>query len=177
MLNFDCDRQAKCDYTASTYDYFRSYYPQFTAITFFEADEEGNLIPFGDKRAYQQAHIDVYTLLESERTAYTYSTEIKERWGRYVSDFYGEEGKEGWVYNIEKDDWLEKENDKGRIPLFANLYPDDKITIWNINKVDKSQHIHKAIKKVNIDPDSPRKVQERIQLWNKDGKTIRRIKG
>ena len=175
-LDFNCDRKAKNDFTASTYSYFTTHYPQYTAITYYEADKWGNLIPYGDPRAYEQAHIDTYIKLESSARTITYSVELKERWGRYISTYYGEEGQEGWVYNYEKDGWLMDEVEKGRIPLFCNEYPDDKMTIWNILKVDKSHNIRKAIKKVNIDPNSERKVQDRIQLWNKDGITIERIR-
>jgi hypothetical protein len=176
MLNFNCDRPAKCDFTASTTDYVTVYYPQFTGITYYEADDDGDLVPFGDLRASSTAHIDVYMELSSDSTDITYAIELKERWGKYTSTYYGEEGGEGWVYNIEKDDWLLKEKDNGRIPLFANLYPDDKITIWRIDNVDRTDIIEKPIKRVNIDPDSQRVTQKRLQLWNKDGKTIRRIR-
>ena len=175
-LNFNCDRQAKNDFTASTYDYLTSNFPQFTGISYFEADEDGDLVPYGDWRASDTARTDVYMALSSKNTDITYACELKERWGSYTSTYYGEPGGEGWIYNIEKDESLQKEEERGFVPLFANLYPDDKITIWRIDNVDRTDIITKDIKKVNIDPNSPRIPQKRLQLWNKDGKTIRRIR-
>ncbi len=176
-MDFNCDRQAKNDFTASTTAHITKFHPQYTGITFMEADNDGDLVPYGDWRASTTAHTDVYMALSTSATDITYACELKERWGRYTSTYYGEEGGEGWIYNIEKDEWLQKERDNGRIPLFANLYPDNKITIWRIDNVNRTDIITKNIKKVNIDPNSQRIPQKRLQLWNKDGKTIERIRG
>lgn len=176
-FNFNCDRPAKNDFTASTYDYLTKHFPQYTGISYYEADDDGDLVPYGDWRASSTAHTDLYMELSSTARTIMYAIELKERWGRYISTYYGEEGQEGWVYNYEKDGWLMDEAEKGCIPLFCNEYPDNKMTIWNILKVDKSHSIQKSIKKVNIDPNSERRVQDRIQLWNKDGITIERIRG
>lgn len=176
--NFTIDRESKNDYTASTVAYLNENYPNITGITFYEPDEDGDLVPYGDWRASTTAHIDIVADLSWDGGNVTYSAEIKERWGNYTSDFYGKDGQnKGWVYNIEKDGWLEKECSLGRIPIYVNLYPDGVIRVWNINKIDKSHHTTLPIKKIHTDPDSPRVEQERIELWNRDGKTYKRIKG
>lgn len=177
MLNFNCDRQAKNDFTASTYDYLTKTFPEWTGITYYEADDDGDLVPYGDWRASTTARTDVYMELSSTMRDIMYACELKERWGRYTSTYYGEEGGEGWILNIEKDDSLEEERNKGYIPLYVNLYPDNKLTIWRIDNVDRNDVITKEIRKINIDPNSKRIPQQRLQLWNRDGKMIERIRG
>lgn len=176
MLNFNCDRQAKCDWTASTAQYLEEHWKG--DYKFFESDKDGNLVPFGDKSAFVNSHMDVYLVLYSAFTpVITYAVELKERLGIYTSKYYGEEGQEGWMYNIPKDGYLKDEMKAGRIPLFSNLYPDSAITIWNISKISPKNigMTTKNIKKVNIDPDSKKIPQDRLLLKNKDGITIRRI--
>ena len=176
MLDFNCDRQAKCDWTASTAQYLEEHWKG--DYKFFESDRNGNLVPFGDKSAYEQSHMDVYLTIYSAYTPVrTYAVELKERLGRYISTYYGEEGQEGWMYNIPKDNYFKAEIKAGRIPLFSNLYPDSAITIWNISKIapENIGRTTKNIKKVNIDPDSQKIPQDRLLLMNKDGITIRRI--
>ena len=176
-LDFGCDRPSKNDFTASTYDYLTKTHPEWTGITYYEADDDGDLVPFGDWRASTTARTDVYMHLSSTKRDIMYACELKERLGKYISTYYGEPGGEGWILNIEKDDSLEAERLKGYVPLYVNLYPDNKITIWRIDNVDRTDIITKDIRKVNIDPNSKRISQQRLQVWNKDGKTIERIRG
>lgn len=178
MLDFNCDRRAKCDFTASTANYLRQKWG--SDFAFYESDKEGNLVPFGSEYSDIHSHMDLYIVLYSAWTAVvTYAVELKERQGRYTSKSYGEEGQEGWMYNIPKDTYFKKEMDAGRKPLFANLYPDSAITIWNIAKISPENigSTTKMIKGINIDPLSPKREQERLLLMNKDGITIPRIQG
>lgn len=177
-LDFSCDRPAKNDFTASTYSHFLTACPEWVA-TYYEWDKDGNVVPYGDPSASEQSHLDIMIKMDNRNDGRTkfYGAEIKERLGKYISTYYGEEGQEGWMYNLPKDTYLQMAANRGIIPLFANLYPDQKVTIWNIKKVKRSDTITKDIKRINIDPDSKKIPQERLQLWNKDGTTIRRING
>lgn len=174
-MDFNCDRQAKNDFTASTANYLKEKNWDFA---YFESDTEGNLVPYGSPDADIHSHMDLYIVLYSGCTAVkTYAVELKERWGRYVSTAYGGDGQEGWMYNIPKDGYFKTEEKKGRTPLFCNLYPDGVLTIWNISRITPSSVIIKDIKGINIDPDSPKRPQQRLQLYNKDGITIKRLRG
>lgn len=175
-MGFDCDRQAKNDFTASTYAYLTMMYPKYN-VKYFEADADGDLVPYGTWQASLTAPLDVYIELYNDTTDIVYSVEIKERWGNYTSTSYGNPGQEGWMYNPPKDEKLQRERKEGRIPLFCNLYPDGLLTIWRVDNVNREDILLKDIRKINIDPNSRTCKQKRYQLWNKDGKTIKRIKG
>ena len=175
-LNFNCDRQAKNDFTASTFAYITSSCPDWS-VSYFEWDSTGTEIPYGDERSYEQSHMDVGMRLTNSSSTHTYVAEIKER--TYNSTAYGKEGdKEGWMYNIPKDKYLHNEQEKGNIPLFSNLYKDGVVAIWNMSKVHPDKEVLvKDIKKINIDPHSKKIPQERLQLWNRDATMIKRKRG
>lgn len=173
-LDFDCDWKAKCDWTASTSQYLNEHWGG--DYKFYESDTDGNLVPFGDATANRKSHMDLYLVLYSAYTPIvTYAVELKER--TYLSTQYGNEGQEGWMYNIPKDGYFRKEMKAGRVPLFSNLYPDSAITIWNVKKISPENigRTTKMIKGITIDPDSRKRPQERLLLMNKDGITIRRV--
>lgn len=182
MLDFNCDRKAKDDWTASTASYLDNKWCSNASdygYKFFESTTTGELVPYGDPTADIHSHMDLYlTLYKGLTPVLTYAIELKERWGRYVSTLYGEEGDdEGWMYNEEKGEYFEREIELGRIPVFSNLYPDNKITIWNLLRIPEENihHMVKPIKKINIDPNSKKEEQARNGLMNKDGMMIDRI--
>lgn len=181
-LDFNCDRQSKDIFTATTFNVLTSNtkYSAYTSITFYERDINGNLVPYGEGKEYQQDHIDIFIILKSDTETVKIATELKERWGIYVSDFYGkDEQDKGWVLNIPKDYWLMEMAKEGWIPWYSNLYPDGVLRIWNLKNIILTEDTltELPIKKVNIDPDSPRIMQTRQQLWNRQGKTFKIIRG
>lgn len=182
MLNFNCDRPSKDVFTATTYHLItaNTKYSAYTSVTFYERDEDEKLVPYGQGKENEKDHIDVFIILKSDTETIKIANELKERWGRYVSDFYGKEGDEaGWVLNIPKNYWLLEMAKKGWIPWYTNIYPDGIMRIWNLNKIILTEDTvtELPIKQVNIDPDSPRIMQPRQQLWNSQGKAYKIIKG
>ncbi len=180
-MDFNCDRPSKDVFTATTYHLItaNTKYSAYTSITFYERDEDGKLVPYGQGKENEQDHIDIFIVLKSDTETIKIANELKERWGIYVSDFYGKDGQDkGWVLNIPKNYWLLEMAKDGWIPWYSNIYPDGVLRIWNLNNIilTKDTLTELPIKKVNIDPDSPRIMQTRQQLWNRQGKAYKVIK-
>lgn len=181
-MDFNCDRPSKDVFTATTYHLItaNTKYSAYTSVTYYERDEAGNFVPYGQGKENEQDHIDIFLILKSKDNILKIAIELKERWGKYVSDYYGKEGdKEGWVLNIPKNYWLMEMAKDGWIPWYSNIYPDGMLRIWNLKNIILTEDTltELPIKKVNIDPDSPRIMQTRQQLWNRQGKTYKTIKG
>lgn len=169
---FDCDRQSKYDFTASTVNYLQEkYMDKDITVVFKELDDEGNLVEFDSADASSTARTDLIMFFND----IGYNIELKERWGKYHSEFYGKEGdSEGWFVNIEKYDVLMK--DKKYIPIFANLFPDGVVRTWNLNNINFTHTLTKNIAKTNV-VESAVIPQKRYDVYNKDGKSYKRIKG
>ena len=188
------DRDSKNDYTASTYSYFSTSCPQITEVTYYEKDRYGNLVPYGSPLAFSSSYLDVYIKLKFKNGKVAWiASELKERhynrlkfkkygikeW--YNSDTYGDRNtgkKEGWMLENGKDYHLDGAVEKGYNPWYVNLYPDNKIRIWDMRTADKSNKITNTTQEITIDPDSGYVTRERIELWNDDAiMTIPRLKG
>ena len=182
-LSYDCDIPSKYATTATCEYYFNSTNSTWTGRTYWERTETGKLVPFGSENVNRTDRLDIFIRLENGKKVLWCACEIKERWGVYVSDYYGKEGQDkGWFLNIDKDSILREYSDRGFCPLYINLYPNGKTRIWNLWKVNKIIDIETTrtsalIKKQNINPDSERVLQNRYQLWNNWGVTINTIKG
>lgn len=173
---FSCDRQAKYDFTASTVAYFDSLYTSYS-LEFYEFDKDNHFIEFDSACSSEHSRLDLGMKLSiAGKDDVYYVFELKERWGKYVSTLYGEEGQEGWMYNQPKDEVLRKASESGCIPIYVNLYPDGVVRIWNLNKVTEVGHITKTYNKYNVVA-SPMMVQERLTLMNKQGVSFQRIIG
>ena len=158
-LNWDCDRKAKCDFTASTVNYWRERGAE-GQLRFWEATSAATLVPFGDNRAYPQSRFDVYFSYDDR---IWYAVEIKER--TRPSD-YERTIEEGAFMNKEKKDLIQPLKDKGYIPIWCELYPDGVIRVWNLKKIDVDSlpTTTASIKRITIDPDSKKKPQLRFLL-------------
>ena len=168
---FSCDRQSKYDFTASTVTYIKDKFIDRKAyVVFKELDADGNLVNFDSDDVSQVSRTDLIMFYNDVK----YVIELKERWGKYTSDYYGKENDaEGWMLNIDKVDELNKID---AIPLYVNLYPDGVVRIWNLDKISDFQTITKNIHKTTV-VDSEVRKQDRYEVWNKDSKTIKRVKG
>lgn len=168
---FSCDRQSKYDFTASTVSYLSSKYEdKEIELKFKELDENGVEVDFDNCNSYDKSRVDLIMYFNGKK----YVIELKERWGKYTSSFYGKEDDvEGWMLNIDK---VQELNKLDGTPLYVNLYMDGKIRIWNLNKIDDYQTITKFIHKTTV-LDSEIKKQDRFQVWNKDSILLDRITG
>lgn len=169
--NFKCDRQSKLDYTASTIYYLMlKMGDKLKSVEFYEYDKEGNLVEFDSPLAYEQSRTDLACFINGKRV----NSELKERWQPYNHQSYGkDEDKEGWMLNIDKVDELKKIDG---IPLYANLFEDGWVRVWNLNKVPQPTTITKNIAKTTVIKSKKIK-QDRYQLWNRDSIIFQRIKG
>lgn len=169
---YECDRQSKYDFTASTVAYLCEIYGnKVKSIIFKEFDAHGNEVEFDSPYSCVESRTDLVMYYND----HPYVIELKERWGGYHSNYYGKEGdKEGWFLNIQKK--IQLLDQKWAIPLYVNLFPDGVIRLWNLRKItDFPEHNHTiGIKTVE---DKGRKIQKRNGLWNKDSTTIKRISG
>ena len=168
---FDCDRNAKNDFTASTY----SYYSYNTGITFFESTSASTLVPFGDDRAWVSSRMDLYIQWDTPYYHIIFPTEIKERDFPSDKDFIM---KEGAYINPEKIEVVKEEINKGNIPLWAEVYT-DKIRVWNLTKIDLDtlQVKYVPIKRYDI-YNGPKVMQKRFLLpVSAATAEYRRIKG
>lgn len=168
---FCCDRQSKYDFTASTVTYIKDKFTDRKAyVVFKELDADGNLVAFDSNDSFDKSRTDLVMFYNDTK----YVIELKERWGKYTSDYYGKENDaEGWMLNIDKVIELNKID---AIPLYVNLYPDGVVRVWNLDKISDYQKITKNIHKTTV-ADSEVINQNRYAVWNKDSVTIPRITG
>ena len=170
---FECDRQSKYDYTASTVNYIKNKMTGRTVVVIFkELDKDGNEVEFDSVLSDKQSRNDLIMYYNGTK----YVIELKERLNpKYHSEYYGKEGdKEGWMLNIEKYYSLKKA--KNAIPLYVNLYKDNVVRVWNLDKIDSYSTINKPINKYTV-KNSEVINQDRYEVWNKDAITIKRVKG
>lgn len=168
---FNCDRPSKYSFTASTVNYLSSTVKdKDITVVFKEFDDNGNLVEFDSPDASTTSRSDLVMFYNDV----PYIVELKERWGRYTSTAYGEEGSEGWMLNVDKQIELTKQN--WAIPLYVNLFPDGVIRAWNLNRIGDYTTVTKGIHKTTV-MESERITQTRYEVWNKDSKTYKRIEG
>lgn len=171
---YNCDRQSKYDFTASTVTYIQDiYYNKDVEIVFKEIDKNGNLVILGNPYANTQSTTDLAMFIND----IPYMVELKERWGKYHSTFYGKENdNEGWVLEKKKKEALFKAKEKGYIPLYVNIYPDGKVRIWNLNKIKLSDTKQKTAPKTTV-VDSGKIEKDIYELWNIDSIEIEKVRG
>lgn len=157
--NFECDRPAKNDFTASTVQYLERTGHR-APVSFYEENTYGTLVPFGSPEASPYAHIDVYMQYGNA----WYAIELKERTGYNSNN--SKIMEEGTYYNYEKDKVLKESMKNGFIPLFVDLYPDGVIRVWNVSSIDIAELAVEttSIRRYTVDPSSPQKVQKRPLL-------------
>ena len=169
---FACDRQSKYDFTASTINYLiQAMGDKLKSVEFYEYDENDNLIEFDSKNVDGQSRTDLAFFVNGNKRV---NAELKERWGKYNSNCYGkDEDKEGWILEMDK---KEKLMEKIGLPLYANLYMDGKIRLWNLNKIENFNIINKNTPKTTV-IQSEIINKDRYEVWNRDSKVIQRIIG
>ena len=176
-LNFDCDRPAKNDFTATTYN-LATGLTNYGSIEYYEGKKKcvespDDLVPYGSLDANEKSHYDIwmkYTTNDGSRIWYVF--ELKER--NNPSDYYP-------TAFINEEKWPEfvTYRDKGIIPCWVELYTDNKIRIWNLRTTDFC-HLKcsmRFIKQINIDPDSPKKMQIRREIPMEWGNLLERLNG
>jgi hypothetical protein len=180
---FECDKESKEQFINSTNAYWAQQAPQFELkwygvnTTLSEDNEivDYTLTDLGKEDS--TSRLDLAMVASFNGVDIPYIFELKERSWRYPSDRYGNEGQEGWMYNMEKDSVLRLAKEKNFIPIYVNLYPDNLIRVWNIGKISKTELpvIEKPIKKQTVIEDSPRVEQKRYTLANNQGITYTRL--
>ena len=170
---FKCDRQSKYDFTATTVNYLSKINKPLKVI-FKEFDKKGNIVDFDSPDSYEQSPIDLKMYMEIDGKNIEYNVELKERWNKYNSNYYGKENdSEGWVLNIDK---VQAFNKLNGIPLYVNLYPDKIVRIWNLDKINSFNTITKYIADQTVKK-SKKSDKDRYEVWNKDSKVLIRYKG
>lgn len=162
---FEEDYKSKVIFTASTQQYWNKLFPKDT-LTFYGLNQQGNLVKLED--SYDKSRIDMVMLVEHNNKILKYAIELKER--TLTSKCYGE-NNEGWLLEKKKyDEIIEYKQLSGMTPIYANLYTDGIIRIWNLNKTNTSNTINKPFNKYTV-INSNKINKKGIQLYNKDGKT------
>lgn len=158
MADYNCDRKAKNDFTASTVQYLRTI-GYMKPPKFMEEDDNRNLVEYGSSAASMTAGVDIYMFYGGSK----YVIELKERY-KYDHDDYWIMN-DGTFYNIEKDNKLKERQEDGYIPLFADIYRDNIIRVWNMSGIDLKNlpRTKKMIKRKEIE-DTERIMQERALL-------------
>lgn len=170
---FKCDRQSKYDFTATTVNHLSKINKPIKVI-FKEFDKKGNIVDFDSPDSYEQSPIDLKMYMEIDGKNIEYNVELKERWNKYNSNYYGKENdSEGWVLNIDK---VQAFNKLNGIPLYVNLYPDKIVRIWNLDKINSFNTITKYIADQTVKK-SKKSDKDRYEVWNKDSKVLMRYKG
>ena len=132
------------------------------------------IVPLGSES--DKANLDLAMKVTSLITGmvYWYVIELKERFGKYTSKRYGEAGCEGWIVEPEKYNVLTIAMSKGYIPVYGNLYPDDVIRIWRIDKLLKIDAGYKFTPKHSVVVDSPKEDRYKLFVYNNDSQSYRR---
>lgn len=99
----------------------------------------------------------------------TYAFELKERSSMYPSTRYGGEGQEGWIIERGKLKNLEKAKEEKYRPIYANIFPDGKIAIWNVSKVAYREGTERAYRKHTVDNAGGAYNEAKFEVWYKDG--------
>lgn len=174
---FDCDRQAKYDFTASTAQYW-SNTTDPSLLGFYEMTSAGTLVPFGSEEADEKSHMDLYIHYSAmtDNDLYDvlkYAVELKERTYNSNTGFLISKGS---FINPKKIESIKQET--GVTHLWAELYPDDVIRIWNLSKIDLDsiRFVPSRIKRYDI-YDGPKIPQKRGLLPVDKAITIRRVRG
>lgn len=165
------DRQTKHDFTASTIAYLEKT-GHHAPVAFYEENIYGDLVPFGSPDANPFARIDLYMQYGN----WWYAIELKGRW-----KFNSTEPLlvvSGTYYNYEKEEPLKEAQEKGFIPLWAELYPDAVVRVWNVSHIKASElpSDEKTIQRYTCVPSSPRKRQKRALLPVSAATEYKRIK-
>ena len=171
MSKYTCDRPSKDTFTSTTYNYWTSTFPE-SEITYWEKTSTGDLVPYGSVEADEQAREDIYVYFrKSPRNSLKLLVfELKERWGIYISTYYGKEGdEEGWILEEKKyDDLLKVAEASGASIYYVNIYPDDIIQIWNLLKHPPMGKITKTTNRYTVEPERGKVTRDRLEVWNKD---------
>lgn len=180
---FECDKESKEQFINSTTAFWRQEAPQFELKWYgvnTTLNEDNEIVDYTLTSLGKEdstSRLDLAMVASSQGIEIPYIFELKERSWKYPSDKYGNEGQEGWMYNMEKDSVLRLAKEKNFVPIYVNLYPDNLIRIWNIGKINQTELpvIEKAIKKQTVIEDSPKVEQKRYTLTNKQGTTYTRL--
>lgn len=174
---FDCDRQAKYDFTASTAQYW-SNTTDPSLLGFYEMTSAGTLVPFGSEEADDKSHMDLYIHYSAMTNGdlydvLKYAVELKERTYNSNTGFLISKGS---FINPKKIESIRQET--GVTHLWAELYPDDVIRIWNLSKIDLDsiRFVPSRIKRYDI-YNGPKIPQKRGLLPVDKAITIRRVRG
>ncbi len=184
MADYRCDKQSKLDYMASTTAYLSEVAPEWTVSWYgcnVNKDNNNKVITGITKteigKDEEQSNLDL--IMEIKKDGYdlplNYVIELKERLGSYTSDAYGNEGQEGWMYNVEKDSALRVARQYGYIPRYANVYPDGVCRTWNIEKCSKELKKF-DVPNSTIEPEKGRAIKDRYLLRNDEAITYKRIR-
>lgn len=125
---FGGDRPAKNDLTASTLTFL---FKNNKNVSFWEKDINGNLVPYGDPRAYEQDRYDLYIKYYD----FWFAVEMKSRDLSHIS-YWVTAATEGEMFEIEKCEETKELQQEGYICLWAAVYNDGRIRIWQLNYMD-----------------------------------------
>lgn len=129
---FACDRQAKADATASTLNYLNKRFginPK--NVKYYEYDDDGNPVPFGDARACEQSRSDILMVINFWGYELRFPIELKERSFDHMCHFTTAV-TEGAILEVNKKEEAERiMNEEGMPYLWMELYIDKKIRLWN----------------------------------------------
>lgn len=174
---FDCDRQAKYDFTASTAQYW-SNTTDPSLLGFYEMTSAGTLVPFGSEEADDKSHMDLYIHYSAMtngdlHSVLQYAVELKERTYNSNTGFLISKGS---FINPEKIESIRQET--GVTHIWAELYPDDVIRIWNLDKIGLDNIVYELdyIKRYDV-YNGPKIPQKRGLLPVDKAITIRRVRG
>lgn len=126
---FDGDRPAKNDLTASTlYQVFSS----DPNASFWEKTTSGELVPYGDPRAIKSRNkYDLFV----HYFDFWFAIEMKSRSFKHNS-YLVTASTEGEIFEVKKCEETKLLQQEGYICLWASVYSDGKIRIWQLNNID-----------------------------------------
>ena len=125
---FGGDRLAKNDLTASTLHFL---FKNDKNVTFWEKDDNGVLVPYGDPKASKTDKYDLYVKYFNM----WFAIEMKSRNLPHNSKWVTAT-TEGEIFEIAKCNETKQLQQQGYICLWASVYNDGKIRIWQLNYMD-----------------------------------------
>ena len=178
MSDFDCDRQAKRDFTASTVSYWKEKGKDTSRLAFWEKTKAGTLVPFDSPDADRESRLDVYICYSAVTdgrldAVLWWSAELKERSYPSTANFFITGGS---YLNTEKIEAMKEEPDYAHI--WVELYSDGKIRLWNLTHIDIGElpEVWSGIKRYTV-KNGPRIRQKRRLLPISKAIEIKRERG
>lgn len=167
--NFRCDNNSKWDFSASTLSHILTAFTSIVNVKMYELGSNNERVEFGKGKTEATTDI-IADFYFNNGSVVSYICELKER------DYPSDKFSNGWILECDKERSLMTMAKEGYIPLYVNLFPDDKVIIWNLNRVNYKRDNISIWAEKKTKSITPKTTHRGYGLKNKDGIIIERVR-